>query len=623
MGHRGQTAGMLAAVLLLALSGLLMAHEQPVGDAPRRVAPVPGTYALPPLRAATNAQVRDETGSVRTLHELFDQRIVVLSFIYTHCADGVGCPMATHTLSQVAARLRKNPTLNQQTRFISVSFDPARDTPEVLRAYAQPFRKPGMDWPFVAALPADLDTLLRAYHQDLETDAAGHVVTHTLRVFLIDATGRIRNEYTSSFLDGASLAADVETLAILAREPPVAARVPTSPALGGGDERGDYTSSQFATRARALTARDAVPADLLAHLRAGQLGLPNTQALNGPLPTAAQIQLGRQLFFDRRLSHNDTLSCASCHVPDQGYTSNELATPVGIEGRSVRRNSPTLLNVGFLPRLFVDARESRLEQQIWAPLLAANELGNPSIGFVLEKLAKLPDYPDRFAAAFGGQALNMETLGAALAAYQRTLIAGDSPFDRWHFGGESEALNAVAQQGFALFTGKAGCSGCHLLDERTALFTDHQLHDTGLASRAALAPPATLTVAVAPGTQLSVLAADAGATLAARTSDLGRYDVTLDPADNWRFRTPSLRNVALTAPYLHDGSVPTLAAIIERYNAGSVATPQGDPKLKALGLSPAERGALEAFLRSLSSPAVALLVRDAFAAPIGDRGPAP
>ena len=99
--------------------------------------------------------------------------------------------------------------------------------------------------------------------------------------------------------------------------------------------------------------------------------------------------------------------------------------------------------------------------------------------------------------------------------------------------------------------------------------------------------------------------------------------VTLDPADNWRFRTPSLRNVALTAPYLHDGSVPTLAAIIERYNAGSVATPQGDPKLKALGLSPAERGALEAFLRSLSSPAVALLVRDAFAAPIGDRGPAP
>ncbi len=623
MSRSGKTLGLIAGALLLALSGLLMAHEQPVGDAPRQVAPVPGTYALPALRAAPNAQVRDETGGVRTLHELFDQRIVVLSFIYTHCADGTGCPLATHTLAQVAARLRKNPTLSQQTRFISLSFDPAQDTPEVLRAYAQHFRKPGMDWPFVAALPADLNTLLRAYHQDLETDAAGHVLTHTLRVFLIDATGQIRNEYTSSFLDGASLAADVETLALLAREPPVAARVPTSPSLRGGDERDGYTSSQFTTRSRALTARDAVPADLLAHLRAGQLGLPNTQALNGPLPTAAQIQLGRQLFFDRRLSHNDTLSCASCHVPDQGYTSNELATPIGIEGRSVRRNAPTLLNVGFLPRLFVDVRESRLEQQIWAPLLAANELGNPSIGFVLEKLAGLPDYPARFAAAFGGQAISMENLGAALAAYERTLIAGDSPFDRWYFGGKRDALNAVAQQGFALFTGKAGCSGCHLLDQRAALFTDHQLHDTGLASRSALAPPPTLTVAVAPGTQLSVLAADAGATLAARTSDLGRYEITLDPADNWRFRTPSLRNVALTAPYLHDGSVPTLAAVIERYNAGSVATPQGDPKLKALGLSPAERGALEAFLRSLSSPAVALLVRDAFAARIGDRGSAP
>ena len=457
----------------------------------------------------------------------------------------------------------------------------------------------------------------------METDAAGHVLAHTLRVFLIDATGRIRNEYTSSFLDGASLAADVETLAILARQPPVAARVPTSPSLRGGDERGDYTSSQFTTRSRALTARDAVPADLLAHLRAGQLGLPNIQALNGPLPTAAQIQLGRQLFFDRRLSHNDTLSCASCHVPDQGYTSNELATPVGIEGRSVRRNAPTLLNVGFLPRLFVDARESRLEQQIWAPLLAANELGNPSIGFVLEKLAQLPDYPGRFAAAFGGQALSMENLGAALAAYERTLMAGDSPFDRWHFGGERGALNAIAQQGFGLFTGKAGCSGCHLIGPRSALFTDHQLHVTDVASGSALAPPATRTVAVAPGTQLIVLAEDAGATLAARTSDLGRYEVTLDPTDNWRFRTPSLRNVALTAPYLHDGSVPTLAAIIERYNAGGVASPQRDPKLKALALSPAERGALEAFLRSLSSPAVALLVRDAFAAHIGDRGPAP
>lgn len=619
-------AGVIAGSLLLALSTALAAPEQPASSAASSAAtaPVPGTYALPPVGAAPNAQVRDETGAVRTLHELFDQRIVVLSFIYTRCADGAGCPMASHTLGLVAARLRKNPGLAQQTRFVSVSFDPAHDTPEVLRAYAQHFRKPGLEWPFVAALATDLDTLLRDYHQDLETNATGQVLAHTLRVFLIDAEGRIRNEYTSSFLDVASLAADVETLALEARAPPAAARVPTSPSLRGGDERGDYTSSHFTTRSRALTARDAVPADLLAHLRAGQLGLPNAQALNnGPLPTAAQIQLGRQLFFDRRLSHNDTLSCASCHVPDQGYTSNELATPVGIEGRSVRRNAPTLLNVGFLPRLFVDARESRLEQQIWAPLLAANELGNPSIGFVLEKLAGLPDYQSRFAAAFGGQALSMENLGAALAAYERTLIAGDSPFDRWRFGGESRALDASAQRGFALFTGKAGCSGCHLVGQDTALFTDHQLHDTGLAVAAALPRPPTLTVAVAPGTQFQVLPSDAGASLAPPASDLGRAEVTLDPADNWHFRTPSLRNVALTAPYLHDGSLPTLAAVIARYDAGGVAHPGAAPELKALGLSPAERTALEAFLRSLSSPSVALLVRDAFAANIGDRGRAP
>ena len=601
--------------LALVCAGLLFgrpaaAHEGHPGTPTARQAPVPGSYALPPLRAAPDGVIRDEQGASRPLRELLAGRIVVLSFIYTRCPDGAGCPMASYTLGQAASRLAAVPGLSARIALLSVSFDPLHDTPAVLADYARHFVKPGVSWRFVAADPPTRGALLGGYRQDVEQTADGASFAHTLRVFLIDAEGRIRNEYTAAFLDAGLLASDVQTLALEGQRNP-GQPVPSPSTATVGDPRAGYQSGAYRTESRALAARQGVAIDLRARLAAGEAGLP---PLPFPVPEAAQIALGRQLFYDRRLSHNNTLACASCHVPEQGFTSNELTTPVGIEGRSVRRNAPSLLNVGFSPRLFHDGRENRLEQQIWAPLLAANEMGNPAIGWLLEKIAALPEYRT----AFGGGPPDMLRLGEALAAYQRSLIAGDSAFDRWRQGGTE--LAPAARRGFALFEGKAGCSGCHLVAAEGPLFTDHRWHNTGIGYRQSMldrpAPEAPVTVG--PGLALPVKAQDRAAHTLEPVNDLGRYEVTGDPADRWRFSTPGLRNVALTAPYMHDGSLPDLAAVVAFYNAGGVPNEGQDPRIRPLGLSASEQADLVAFMESLTGSTVEALVKDAWAAPIGD-----
>lgn len=589
--------------------------------------PTPGSYALPAIRAAADGEFVDDTGTIRQLHALYREGITVLSFIYTQCPDANGCPLASFVVGQAAADIGKDASLRGRVRFVSLSFDRTRDTAAALADYAKHFRKPGVEWIFgVPRDDASLDALLEAYGQDVERSPDGGSFSHVLRVYLVDAQGRIRNEYTTSFLHASMLAADIRTLAMAATattEPaPTADASGSGVVPGPGDDKRGYETDQYATRSRALTARAAAPAALRELVTAPPLGLPR-DALNGPVPSAAQIALGRKLFFDRRLSHNDTLACAGCHVPDQGFAQNELMTPIGIEGRTVKRNAPSLLNVGFMRHLFHDGREDRLEQQVWGPLLAFNELGNPSIGYVIDELAGLPEYAPLFAAAFPDEPQpTMYTIGAALAAYERALMAGDSPFDRWRYGKNPEALPPDAQRGFELFTGKAGCSGCHLIGDDAALFTDHAWHNTGVGFRRSMQSTTTgaLDVQVAPGERLAVERTHVAASSEIPPNDLGRYEVTLDPADRWRYRTPSLRNIALTAPYMHNGSLPTLEAVIAFYDGGGVPNEGIDPRIKPLGLDAAERADLRAFLDSLTGGNVGTLVRDAYAAPIGDRG---
>ena len=592
---RVRASGLLLGSVVLA--GSALAHDKPTGPpvvlAPgystlNYAAPTPGSYQLPPIQAAADAPYLDSKGRRGQLHALYAGRVTILSFIYTHCDDVNGCPLASFVMGQIAKRLQADARIAPKLRLVSFSFDPARDTPATLETYAKPFRPAGVAWDFVTSPDlASLAPTLMAYQQSVQ-QSAGHAYAHILRVFLIDSQHRVRNIYSPAFLHADTLAADIET--ILLEQGDIAAR-------------GSSVTDHVATQGTQVQNN-------------AWLGLPDSMP-GGP-DTPAQIALGERLFFDRRLSLNRTLSCAMCHVPAQGFAVNDLATAVGIEGRTVKRNAPSLLNVGFLTTLFHDAREYRLEQQVWAPLLANNEMGNPSIGYVIDNLARWPDYQGRFQAAFGSGP-TMESIGHALAAYQRSLVAGDSPFDRWYFAKNKQALEPSAQRGFDVFRGPGRCIACHTIGAKAALFTDQKLHNTGLGFLASMAPRGGWRRSeVAPGTSIDYDLAAVADSAETPPNDLGRYEVTQDPDDRWKFRTPSLRNVALTRPYMHNGSLSTLEDVVAFYDHGGVPNDLLDPLIRPLHLTPEQRGDLVNFLKSLTSQAVPQLVEQTKSIDIGN-----
>lgn len=355
----------------------------------------------------------------------------------------------------------------------------------------------------------------------------------------------------------------------------------------------------------------------LDRLETPPLGLPPVVFPDGEPPSAEMIALGRKLFFDRRLGRNDAMSCAVCHIPEQGFTNNELATPIGVEGRSLRRNAPTLLNVAYQETLFHDGRETRLENQVIAPLIDRDEMANPSIGMVLDRIEELPDYDGLFEAAFNGPP-SIDRFGRAVAAWERSLLSANSAFDRWRYGGEPDALTKEQIQGFDLFTGRAGCAGCHTVGETYALFTDNGFHDTGIGYRRDLRgreKSGSVKVEIAPNVSVLVKRDLVDSVGDPPRPDQGRLEATDRPEDLWRFKTPSLRNAALTAPYMHDGSLPTLKSVVDYYNAGGASHRGLDPSIRPLDLSPEEVDALVAFLQGLTGDNLADLVTDARSAP--------
>lgn len=390
---------------------------------------------------------------------------------------------------------------------------------------------------------------------------------------------------------------------------------------GPGDYKGNYDSPDYVTRSYSLEARVGQETDLLARAGNPPLGLPPLPVPEDNPLTREKIALGRKLFFDRRLSLNGTQSCAMCHIPEQGFTNNELATAVGLEGQIVGRNAPTLYNVGYKTRMFHDARESTLEQQAWQPIVNPVEMANPSIGWVIAKLRALKDYDGLFEAAFGPRGVTMSSVADALASYQRTLLVANSPFDRWYYGDEEDALDTSAKRGFKLFTGRGNCSSCHLIGEDHALFTDDGLHNTGTGYERAMGEaPGPRRVALAPGIFGEVSPENVALVSALGAgNDLGRYEVTGDVDDRWHYKTPTLRNVALTAPYMHDGSMLTLNDVVAFYNRGGVPNPLQDPRIRPLGLSAQDKADLLAFLEALTGD-YRPLVLDAFVAPVGDLG---
>jgi cytochrome c peroxidase len=615
-------------VLLCALSNVFAEESRPLApgyaDLPYKPA-TPGSYALPVIGAAPDGEVLTMDGKPKHLHELMGDKLVLLSFIYAACSDVNGCPLATQVLHKVSRQLRKQPELADKLRLLTLSFNPIHDTPEMMRHYGEGFKTGGFDWQFLTTRDETaLQPILDGYQQNVQKiyddqERFTGTFSHLLRVYLIDADKQIRNIYSVDFLHADTVINDVKNL--LAGNSPKAATPQVSGEMlyQAGDNKQNYRQSDYQTRSLALEQRRGKPAKLIAYALKPPLGLPKLPVpIDNPL-ALAKIELGRKLFYDRRLSLNNTFSCAICHIPEQGFSNNEMATAVGSEGRSVRRNSPSLYNVGYAALLFHDGRENSLEQQVWGPLLAHNEMANPSIGYVIDKIKASGDYRGLFEKAFRKPA-NMETIGQALASYQRTLNSADSPFDRWYFAKQADALGKEAQRGFELFTGKAGCSACHLIGEKSALFTDQKRHNTGIGYAKAMSKtPDKQRVQVAPGVFIDVDSDNLKGIAETKPGDLGYYEVSQNPADRWSYKTLSLRNVALSAPYMHNGSLLTLDDVVRFYNQGGVANENLSPLIKPLGLSGMEVAELVAFLESLTGNNVESLVSDAFAAPVGDR----
>jgi cytochrome c peroxidase len=257
----------------------------------------------------------------------------------------------------------------------------------------------------------------------------------------------------------------------------------------------------------------------------------------------------------------------------------------------------TLYNVVFKKFLFHDGRETDLAAQIWGPLLAADEMGNPAIGSLLDRLRVDAAYGPAFADAFPGEGVSMTTLGRAIAAYEATLLKGDSRFDRALFAGEKSALTPLEWRGYDVFLHKGGCVSCHTIRDDAALFTDQVWHNTGVAFVARAS--ATTRVELAPGVFQSVRLSDLGLSAATAKNDLGRFEITGRPEDRWAYTTPTLRGLKETWPYMHDGSFTSLEEIVDFYDRGGGPNSALDSKIKPLGLSRDEKEALVAFLSTL------------------------
>lgn len=327
-----------------------------------------------------------------------------------------------------------------------------------------------------------------------------------------------------------------------------------------------------------------------------RLGLPvmHEPAENPSSPQ--KIALGKRLFFDKGLSADHSISCASCHRPERLFTDG-LPRSEGIGRRLGTRNAPSLVNAAFHTSQFWDGRRPNLETQAADPLVNPSEHGFRDHEAVLRYLRKDRTYRRAFSSSFGiapGQ-IRIRHVGAALAVFERTLIAGNSPFDRYVFKSDTTALSASAQRGLTLFQGRAQCTNCHRIEPAYALFTDNLFHSLSVGMKRIDQRLARLTMQLARHQEQGGIA-DPLILNDPDIAELGRFAVTLEPTAIGEFRTPSLRNVELTAPYMHDGSIATLEDAIEHemyYRSAA----RGYP----LSLTPDEKQDLAAFLRALTS----------------------
>lgn len=292
----------------------------------------------------------------------------------------------------------------------------------------------------------------------------------------------------------------------------------------------------------------------------GEFRRPETIPFPADAPYSREIAtLGKMLFFDPRLSGGQNISCSSCHNPSFGW---EAPVPgaLGAANTPLSRHAPTIINAAWITPLFWDGRAVTLEEQAAGPITAPAEM-NADFAGITARLGAVPQYQSAFQRLFPGEGITRNSVLAAIAMYERTIVSGESPFDRW-VEGDPKAINPSAQRGFELFTGDAGCSACH----SGWMFTDNRMHDIGLAS-----------------------------------DDLGQGALPgQSAARNHRFKTPGLRNIAVRAPYMHDGRLTSLRAVINQYAQGGAPGIGRSPDITPFELGVHGLDDLVAFLESLT-----------------------
>jgi cytochrome c peroxidase len=348
------------------------------------------------------------------------------------------------------------------------------------------------------------------------------------------------------------------------------------------------------------------------------LGLPPVPEPRDNPATPEKIALGEKLFNDMRFSSTGEVSCATCHAAEKAFTDSPLSVSEGINKLTGTRNAPTVVNAVYMRTQFWDGRSPTLEDQALHPFLNPVEMGLKDHQPILDIVRSDAEYAKAFQQVFGkkGEAITMTEVTQAIAAFERTKVAGSSAFDRWRYGGEKDALTPAQKRGFALFVNEGRCVSCHVIEQTQALFTDSRFHNVGVGINniqdevPGLAGEFLKAKATASEVDVKVLTDK-------KTSELGRFAVTRGFDDLGSFKTPTLRNVAVTAPYMHDGGLKTLRDVMVHYNNGGV-TKEGDRVndflsggIRPLNLTDSEIDDLVAFMEALTSPEFAHLVKDA------------
>ena len=304
------------------------------------------------------------------------------------------------------------------------------------------------------------------------------------------------------------------------------------------------------------------------------LGLPPVPIPPDNPPTAETVALGRLLYYESALSSDRTISCASCHGPQTGFTDIHPVS-LGVAGKKGTRHSPTVINSAYNLQQFWDGRAPSLEEQAKGPIMNPVEMASTQADAV-KRLQADPKYVALFQQAWGTDQITIDLVTKSIASFERTVLSGNSPFDRFYYGHDKNALSASAQRGLKLFMDpkKGDCEVCHTIGKDYALFTDNKFHNLGI-----------------------------GANIQGNMVDLGRFEHTKNEADWGAFKTPTLRNIAERAPYMHDGSFPTLKDALGHYIGGGNLNPHLDKEIHPLDfLTFDERDDILAFLESLSAP---------------------